>query len=33
MERITPEEAPTKSSMDDDPFGDSFTKFTTVGGV
>jgi disabled homolog 2 len=33
MERITPGEAPTKSSMDDDPFGDSFTKFATVGGV
>jgi disabled homolog 2 len=30
MERITPGEAPAKSSLDDDPFGDSFTKFSSV---
>lgn len=27
MERITPNEPPSKNSTEDDPFGDSFTAF------
>lgn len=27
MERITPNEPPTKHPTEDDPFGDSFTQF------
>lgn len=30
MERITPNEPPTKPASEDDPFGDSFTHFPVI---